>query len=132
MSKLNGATVTLIIALTFILVGAIVFLLYTGKDVDKYIGSISVLVGLLVSAGVLGHQQAKVNEKIDKVGHSVNGNTTALVDALRKYQERDAAVIAAATATGSQPVVPVVEDVPSEDTITRIEAEADDLPRHRG
>lgn len=109
----------LLLLITFLFV-----LSLTGRDPEAYIGSITTLIGLVVSSGLIAALQTRVAK-------NTNGNTSALIAELKQWRE-------------AQNVKPVTGSVPtqrtgdeyapplmSEDTLGRIESENDRLPSHR-
>lgn len=120
----NNLTTVLIACLAALLIIALTVIVITGNNPDKYIGSISTLVGLLITAGVIG-------PRLDKVSKNVNGNTTRLTDENDYLRKRNAALEQAAAIQGTGPVVVAPEPLMSEDTIERIKSDRDSLPAHR-
>jgi hypothetical protein len=120
----SNLTAILVASLVAILAIALLIIVISGNDPDKYIGSISTLVGLLVTAGVIGG-------RLDKVSKNVNGNTTKVLNENAALRERNAYLEATFSETpkdnGFQASVPLM----SEDTINRIKADRDDLPSHK-
>jgi flagellar motor component MotA len=90
-----------------------------GRDPEAYIGSITTLIGVIVSSGLIAALQTRVAK-------NTNGNTTQLVALVREAVA--AAQVAQASASTRETVAPALDH---EDTLTRIEADAARLPSHR-
>lgn len=84
-----------LVALVLILVALLVLL---DKDPTQYVGSLTTLVGVLASSGILAALIGKTNEKAEEsavkanetaektnqIAKSVNGNTSYLIDVIRE------------------------------------------------
>jgi len=105
----NNLTTILVACLAALLIVALTVIVITGNNPDKYIGSISTLVGLLITAGVIG-------PRLDKVSKNVNGNTTRLMNTI---DQQNALIVS----LGGTPV--------QTDGIEQIAADRDSLPAHR-
>lgn len=122
MIKTNLTTIITAVGVMFI-VALLALLIILDKPVDTYIGSLTTLAALLTTTGILG-------ARLDKVSKNVNGNTTRLLDENAKLRET-------AAVTGSNPQVidsavysEPMPELMSEDTINKIKADRDQLPKH--
>lgn len=96
-----------LVILTFLFV-----LVLTGRDVEAYLGSISTLVQLTISSGLLGGL-------LTRIGKNVNGNQTAL-------QRENAELRAAISATPNTGPVMMMSD----ESLQRIDSDKNKLPSH--
>lgn len=112
----------------FIGIGAIVLLAFLAlilildKDVEAYIGSITTLVTLLVTTGLIGR-------RLDVVSKNVNGNTSKLLEENKAL--RELVGVGTDTVTTARKPEDVAIPLMSEDTIQRISDDKDRLPSHK-
>jgi len=119
----------MIIGLGVLLILAFVFVLVLlDKDPTTYIGSLTTLIGILASSGILAAMLGKQNEKTEAVAakteavaKSVNGNTSRLLDENAVLRAR----VAEYESNSGKHVADA--DLMSEDTIGRIKADSDAL-----
>lgn len=127
-STKNG--IGIIVGVGVLLVLSFVFVLVLfDKDPTAYIGSLTALIGVLASTGVLASMIGKQKEQTDQikakteaVAKSVNGNTSKLLDENAVLRARVAEYEANAGRHAAD-----APDLMSEDTITRIKADSDAL-----
>jgi len=108
----------------FVVLSFIFILVLTGRDPEVYVGSISNLVGIFTSSGLLA-------ALLSRVGKNVNGNTSALVEELRKTREAAGITSVQDGVTTQRVEADYAPPLMSEDTLGRIESDADKLPSHR-
>lgn len=117
----NAKTAILVIAscLVALVLVLVALLIVLDKDPTVYVGSLTTLVGVLASSGILAAMIGKQNEKVEEakqktaqIATSVNGNTTHLVQLVRE--------LSANQGTGKHVEV-------DEDRIAQIQADSDAL-----
>lgn len=100
----------------------VALLIILDKDPTSYVGSLAAIVTTLASVGIVG-------KRLDTVAKNVNGNTTKLIEDNR--QLRELAGIGTGTVSTQRSDDEYSPELMSEDTLTRIEADADKLPKHK-
>jgi hypothetical protein len=124
LDKLLRNIVPVILGLGILVILTFVFVLVlTGRNPETYIGSISNLVGIFTSSGLLA-------ALLSRIGKNVNGNQSALVDELRKTREA-AGISTTEGVTVQRSDSEYAPPLMSEDTLGRIQGEADRLPSHK-
>jgi hypothetical protein len=125
LDKLLRNIVPVILGLGILVILTFVFVLVlTGRNPETYIGSISNLVGIFTSSGLLA-------ALLSRIGKNVNGNQSALVDELRKTREAAGITSTTEGVTVQRSDSEYAPPLMSEDTLGRIQGEADRLPSHK-
>lgn len=126
----NAKTAIIVIAASLVglVLILIALLIVLDKDPTTYVGSLTTLIGVLASSGILaamiGKQNDKVREtkeKTEQIAKSVNGNTTKLLDENALLRARVAEYEANRSAGAHS------AELMSEDTISRIKSDSDAL-----
>jgi len=110
------------------LIGAVVLAIHRPDATATFTGLIVTVLGLAASAAGTFYALGKQGEKLDTVAKNVNGNSTRMLDTIEQQQVQIQALLSALPANNATPV----DTTPpmSEDTIVRLRADADRLPRH--
>lgn len=145
MDKNKVIIFSIITLLVIVGIGGFVLLTLNGHDTSKFEGFLLLLLPLIIGISGLGVVQARQSSELQKIGKNVNGNQTRLLNenaALRQQLAYLSGTPLPASGFVVAQVDPITnETVPvqgdtvypplmSEDTIMRIHADKDSLPRH--
>lgn len=123
--KLLRNVVPLIIGLgLFVILTFLFILVFTGRDVENYVGSLSTLIGVFVSSGLLAALQTRTAK-------NVNGNQSALIAELRATREMAGITTGTVQTVTERQGDEYAPPIMGEDTINRIERDKDGLPSHK-